>query len=129
MPRFLLDTTVLIDLSKGIPGVRDRLDDLLDAGGDIGVCAVSVAEFLAGTPPSRRERWGRRLDEFRYWDTSRAAAELAGELCHDLARRGRTLHIPDALVAGVALSLDAVVLTDNHKHFAPTGVRTLGIRR
>lgn len=63
------------------------------------------------------------IDEFAYWETSREAAEAAGDLRHDLARRGITLHVPDALIAGLARTLDAVLVTDNVKDFAYTGVR------
>lgn len=126
--RYLLDTTVLIDLSKGVPGVRDRIDALQAAGGDLGVCDVSVSEFMAGVPEHRRDRWRRLLDEFAYWSTSREAAELAGVLRYDLARRGVTVHLGDALIAGLALDLDAVVLTDNPKDFAPAGVPVRRLR-
>lgn len=128
MARYLLDTTVLIDLSKGVPGVREQIDELLASGNDLGVSAVSVSEFMAGVPPSRRTRWGRLLDEFAYWETARDAAELAGMLRYDLARRGTTVHLADALIAGHALVLDAVVLTDNPRDFAHAGVAIRRLR-
>ncbi len=126
--RCLLDTTVLIDLSKGIPGVRARLDTVLEAGFVAGVCAVSVAEFVSGVPPSRRGWVAPLLDQFAYWDITREAAEVAGMLRHDLARRGIALHVPDSLIAGLARTLDATVVTDNAKDFAHTGVRTVRLR-
>lgn len=129
MARYLLDTTVLVDLSKGVPGARDHIDTLLGGGHALGVCAVSVSEFMTGVPVKRRDRWRRFLDEFAFWETPRDAAELAGMLRHDLARRGITIHLEDAMIAGLALLLDAIVLTDNVRDFLPTGVPIQRLRR
>jgi predicted nucleic acid-binding protein len=54
--RLLLDTTVLIDLSKNFGDVLTSLHAVVAAGGILGVCAISVAEFLAGVPVSHRGR-------------------------------------------------------------------------
>lgn len=126
--RCLVDTTVLIDLSKGIPGVRARLDAMLDEGCVAGVCAVCVAEFMSGVPASRRGWVTPILDQFAYWDITREAAEVAGMIRHDLARRGIALQVPDSLIAGLARTLDAVVVTDNVKDFVHTGVRIVRLR-
>ena len=128
MARYLLDTTVLIDLSKGNPSVREQIDALLRNGGSLGICDVSASEFMAGVPDHQRARGGQLLDEFVYWDTPRRAAELAGALRYDLARRGVIVHLEDALIAGLALVLGAVVLTDNAKDFAHVGVPVRRLR-
>jgi predicted nucleic acid-binding protein len=57
--RWLLDTTVLIDLSKNSGHVLSSLTALVASGGILGVSAVSVAEFLAGVPVPHRGRWER----------------------------------------------------------------------
>lgn len=61
MIRYLVDTTTVIDFSKGVEPVSSRLLALIDAGDDVGVCAVVVAEFSSGltpespiTPPTSR---------------------------------------------------------------------------
>lgn len=128
MGRYLLDTTVLIDLSRGVAGIRSQVDDLLGFGNDVGVCAVTVSEFMAGVPTHQRVRWGRLIDEFAYWDISRDAAERAGMLRYDLARSGITVHLADALIAGLAISLEAVVVTDNARHFVRAGVEVRQLR-
>lgn len=125
MDRLLLDTTVLIDLSKGHGNVRATLGTFVDLGRVIGVCAVSVAEFMAGVPSSQRHEWLGWLADFEYWDISREAADLAGILRHDLARQGRTLHVPDALMAATAIVADATLLTNNGKDFQVPRLRLL----
>lgn len=113
MERYLVDTTVLIDLSRGIAGVRGRLDVLNRSGAELGVCAVNVAEFVSGVPSGQVFRWNHLLSEFQYWDISHEAAVLAGAYRQTLARQGKTLKLPDAIVAAVAATLGATILTDN----------------
>jgi predicted nucleic acid-binding protein len=127
LQRFLLDTTVLIDISKGAPEVYGRLGTLLE-GGEAGVCAVSVAEFMTGVPPTKRAWMARVIDQFTYWHLTREAAETAGMLRYDLARRGIALQVPDALIAGLAQALKAVLVTDNAKDFVHTGVPIVRLR-
>jgi predicted nucleic acid-binding protein len=81
------------------------------------VCAVNIAEFASGVPDGQFSRWDRLLGEFQYWNITRQAAARAGTYRYALARRGTTLQIPDALVAAVAATRGAIILTDNVKHF------------
>jgi predicted nucleic acid-binding protein len=111
--RFLLDTTALIDLSKNSGDVLSSLNALVASGGILGVCAVSVAEFMAGVPVPHRGRWERWVADFQYWDITREAALLAGVFRYDLARQGRALHIPDALMAATAIITDSTLVTGN----------------
>lgn len=128
MARYLLDTTTLIDLSKAIAPVRARLEALLDAGHDLGVCALSVTEFLTGVPAAHRSSWEQWLATFHYWDVSWEAAVMAGAYRQTLRRRGRTLGTVDALLAALAVTLDATIVTDNAKDFPMPEARVLSVR-
>jgi predicted nucleic acid-binding protein len=115
--RFLLDTTVLIDLSKNSGDVLTSLNALVASGGILGVCAVSVAEFIAGVPVPHRGQWERWIADFQYWDITREAAVLAGVFRYDLARHGRALQIPDALMAATAIVTGSALVTNNVKDY------------
>jgi predicted nucleic acid-binding protein len=127
--RYLLDTTVLIDLSKSYRATEDALKSLVAGGGVPGVCAVCVAEFLAGVPPLWRQTWEQWIADFTYWEISVEAAALAGAWRFDLAREGRTIHVADALMAATALETDATLLTNNIKDFPIQGLRLLRLGR
>jgi tRNA(fMet)-specific endonuclease VapC len=115
---FLLDTTVLIDLAKDYRAVRSSLQELVSAGHMLAVSAVSVAEFCAGVPPPQRTQWEWWVAGFEYWDISREAAILAGRLRYELARQGRALHIPDALMAATAITAGVTLVTNNVKDYS-----------
>lgn len=53
MTRYLLDTTALIDFSKGREPARTRIPQMIAAGDELAVCAVNVAEFYAGVQPEQ----------------------------------------------------------------------------
>ena len=81
------------------------------------MCAVNVTEFVSGVPSGQLVRWNYLLSEFHYWDISHEAAVLAGAYRQTLTRQGKTLKLPDALVAAVAATRGATILTDNIKDF------------
>lgn len=117
MERYLVDTTVLIDVSRGIADIRWELDELAAAGAELGVCAVNVAEFAAGIPVAHAFRWEQLLREFQFWSITHEMALLAGGYRYSLRRRGITLQMTDALVAAAAATVGATILSDNIKHF------------
>lgn len=128
--QYLLDTTVLIDLSRGIAGIREQVDALSIAGAELGICAVNVAEFASGIPGDQMVRWSRLLGGLQYWDISREAALLAGAYRHRLARQGMRPALPDALIAAVSVVVGATILTGNARHFEIIpGVRARSLRR
>ena len=54
MGRYLVDTDVLIDLSKGREPASSVIPAMAAAGEQLGICAVQLAEFYAGQPRGRQ---------------------------------------------------------------------------
>ena len=123
--RLLLDTTVFIDLSKGAGDVLTSLNALVTTGAILGISAVSVAEFFAGVPVAERGRWQRWLSDLEYRGITREAAVPAGAFRFELARQGRTLHIPNALMAATGIVMDATLVTSNIKEYPMPNLRLL----
>lgn len=117
MTRYLLDTTVLIDVSKHREAVESRVLELLEGPDEVGVSVVNVAELFSGLRPESRHEALLLLDELEVWPVTREVAERAGDYRYGFARQGRTILLPDALVAATASVLGAVLLTNNVKDF------------
>lgn len=126
--QFLLDTNIVIAMSKQRPGLVDRLEDIpADA---ILLSSVVVAEIEYGIAKSARRRHNRQvfdalLSGFRVVPFDAAAARLYGPIRAHLEKRGRLIGPYDLMIAAHAQSLDAVVVTDNTKEFdRVAGLRT-----
>lgn len=78
---------------------------------------VNLAEVERGLRPRERRRATAFLDRLRFLVTDREAARRAGEYQAAWAKQGRTIHTPDALVAGTARAHGAVLLTHNLDDF------------
>ncbi|MBA3450226.1 MAG: type II toxin-antitoxin system VapC family toxin [Chloroflexia bacterium] len=122
---FLLDTTVLVDVSRGREPAFSWLRESLRRQQQLCISAVSVAELFAGLSPRRREEWREFINDLTHWDVTTEIGILAGILRYDLARRGRTIHIPDALIAATALVYGAALVTDNVKDFPMPEIKTV----
>ena len=58
-------------------------------------------------------------------DVTKEIAILAGIFRYDLARQGRTILIPDALIAATAVATAATLVTANVKDFPLTEVKAI----
>ncbi len=123
--RYVLDTTLLIDHSKGRPGVAELVASLFAESSDLYVCDVVVAEALSGGDEIERATIESLIRALEYVSTSPDAAVWAAE-----SRRQRRAMGPrslaDAIIAGVAWFQDAAVVTRNPRDFEIQGVRVLG---
>lgn len=128
MTRYLLDTTALIDFSKGREPAQSRIMSMIDAGDELGICAINVTEFYAGIPQEERALWDEFVGSLAYWEITWDIARQAGYLRYDFARRGQILSTTDTLVAAVAWQRGATIVTDNMKHYPFKEVSLLSLR-
>ena len=123
--RYVLDTTLLIDHSKGRPGVAELVESLFAESSDLYTCDVVVAEALTGGDEVQRAMIESLIRAVEYVATPPDAAVWAAD-----SRRRRGAFGPrslaDAIIAGVAWFNDATVVTRNPRHFEAQGVRVLG---
>lgn len=122
--RYLLDTTVLIDHANGRSGVAELLEELFSQPHDLYTCDVVVTEALSKGPDDEILVIGSLIRALEYVSTHPDAARWAGE---SRRQRGATgpRSLSDAVIAGVAHSLDATVVTRNPRDFTSQGVPVL----
>ncbi len=122
--RLILDTTVLIDLSQGRAGAPELVEQLFSEPNDLYTCDVVVAEALSSGPAAERAAILALIRALEYVSTSPDAATWAAE---QRRTRGATgpRSLGDAIIGGIAWSLEATVVTRNPRDFERQGVPVL----
>ena len=122
MAKVLLDTDILSEILKGKnPAVATKASAYLTEHGHFTTSAVTVAEIVYGLSRVGRE------DRVALFEASLAnaevlpfddeAARLAGRINADLERAGRTIGLPDVMIAAIAIRRGLAVVTGNTAHF------------
>jgi predicted nucleic acid-binding protein len=116
MSRYLLDSTVLIEFSKGVEPTASAVLALIENDHLLGVCAVSIAEFYSDAfgDTSAMDRF---LDQLPCFEITREVARTAGRYRRHFLGQGRKLSTTDMLIAAVAKAERAVLLTNNVRDF------------
>ncbi len=112
-----MDTTALIDFSKGREPAYSFVHRFIENGDEVGVSPINVAEFYSGLAPSTYPVWDEFFEPLILWPISLAAARKAGRFRYDFARKGVSLSTTDTLVAAVALEHRATLVTSNVKDY------------
>lgn len=122
----LLDTSVIIDAINEKRGRRGLLRDLALRGETLTCCAINVAEVYANAHPEEEAATSRVLRGLECIEVGFDLGERAGRLKYEWGQKGRTLHIPDVIVAAVvALTFGLTLATDNRKDFPMPELRFL----
>jgi len=95
----------------------------LGEGHTLATTCVNLAEVERGLRPKERRRAAAFLDALRFLVTDREAARRAGRYQAEWAKRGRTIHTADALIAGTTRAHGAVLLTHNLDDFPMRDLR------
>lgn len=93
--------------------------------GRLGISAVTRLEIHARMQPHERYATSKFLARFVTFDVDRELADRAGDLMRDQAERGRTLSVPDAIIAATAVEHGLTLLTLNTADFQ--GIQGLSI--
>lgn len=116
MPSFLIDTDVLIDISRGNTDAADFVDAL---AGDIFIGRISAMELIIG---ARNKRDQKIIEQFI---SQYAIKELSDAIGHESHQRlkqyakSNGLTVADALIAATAIVNALVLVSRNAKHFQP----------
>ena len=123
--RYLLDSTLLIDHANGDAGASGTLRRLIEDGHDLFTCDVVTCETLSRGDEEQLRHLTVLLDALEYASTSPTAARWAAASRHERHLAGGKRSLGDALIAGVAVSLKAIVVTRNRPDFERQGVEVL----
>jgi predicted nucleic acid-binding protein len=118
------DTDVLIDYLAGQEPAAGRIALELEHG-HLHTTAVTRAELLRGARlPRQRTAVATLLEALDTLPLDAVAADRAGAIARELDSAGQSVAMADALIAGIVMVNEGVLLTRNQRHF----VRIAGLR-
>lgn len=128
--KILVDTSVLIDYSKGFGEILGKLLEAQVQGKvRLLINSVVVAEFMTDQHLRDRQRLGKSvefMEMFQMVESGREEGMIAG----DLLRNGECLATADALIAATCLHHGLPLLTRNTKHFIRVkGLKFYGVEK
>jgi predicted nucleic acid-binding protein len=124
---YVLDTTVVIDHVDGYPPAVGLLDRLFAETSDLYTCDIVTCEALSKGSDVIVAAKRTLLDAFEYVALAPEGARWAGEQRRRRRQAGRRApSTTDALIAALAKSLGATVVTRNPEDFAAFDVAVLG---
>jgi len=117
----LLDTNICIHIIKRKP-ISTLQNFQRYQPGDIGISAITLAELQYGVAKSQAQQRNQdALDEFliplEVLPFSDSATHAYGQIRASLERQGKIIGANDLLIAAHALSLDALLVTNNTREF------------
>ena len=119
--KYLLDTNICIVLIRQkSAAVLQRL--ISQKPGDVGISSITLAELVYGVEKSAQvEQNKAALQQFilplELADFDQSAALVYGKIRTGLERAGQVIGSMDMLIAAHALSLDAILVTNNVGEF------------
>ena len=123
MPRYLLDTDVMIDVSRGNTGAATFVDSLDDAA----ISIITAQELIVGARDKRDlEVIDSLVETFRLEHLDGGIGLLAYTLLKRYAKSDG-LRTFDALIAATAMERGLVLASRNRKHFAMIDGLTLDV--
>jgi predicted nucleic acid-binding protein len=123
--RYLLDTTVLIDHANGHPPAVMLMAHLYSQPNELYTCDVVACESRSAGTDEHLEAIESLLEPLDYVAASPEAADWAAASRLRRHREGRKLGLGDALIAGVAATIGATIVTRNRPDFESQGVSVL----
>lgn len=120
---YLLDTNICVFVINDRPGqVRDRMKERTDLGHTLSISSVTFHELQYGIANSvQKAQNQQRLDGFvarlDVLDFGQTAAAIAADQRARLKKLGQPIGPYDLLIAGHALALNAVLVTNNTGEF------------
>ncbi len=113
----LIDTCVIIDMSKGIKRALDCLEKLEAEGESLKVSSISIFELANGLNLGIEEKRRQILNSFQIVPFDFNHAEVAGVIDRNLKNSGKEIQVFDSMIAATALIEKERIITANKKHF------------
>jgi len=118
---YMLDTNICSYIIRNAPvGVKNKLKQV-EENHELALSSIVVSELFYGAYKKGSERLIKLIENFIesfvIYDFDKKAAEIYGKIRTELEKSGNVIGAYDLQIAAHALSLDAVLVTNNEREF------------
>jgi tRNA(fMet)-specific endonuclease VapC len=117
----MLDTDILSEFLRGNPKVIAKVDEYLKEYGIINISIITYYEILNGLLYKDANMQLARFEEFvalnKVIPLTMRMAKVAAEIQANLRKKGTVIGHTDTLIAGIAISGELQLVTNNTDHF------------
>ncbi len=117
----LLDTDILSEFLRGSPKVISKVDEHLKEYGFISLSIITYYEILNGLLYKDARKQMDRFEEFvelnKVIPLTLRMAKTAAAIQADLRKKGTEIGHADTLIAGIAMTSELQLVTNNVNHF------------
>jgi len=122
---YMLDTNICSFLIRNKPAyLLEKLQQTVIEGHQVVVSSITYAELTFGAVNKKAspkmvgivEAFVKRLDDILAWD--KIAVDCSTKIKKDLEQRGEPIDHNDTLIAGHAVAISAILVTDNAREFS-----------
>lgn len=118
MRKYLLDTNIISYYLKGFESLKEKITENIDL---LSISIISYYEIVSGLQSINA---GKRIAEFEKFceliniiNLDKASISASCKIYSALKKSGKLIDDIDILIAGIALSNNLVMVTDNTGHF------------
>ena len=118
MRKYLLDTNIISYYLKGLESLKDKISSYIDL---LSISIISYYEIVSGLQSIDATK---RITEFEKFcelldiiNLDKASILASCKIYASLKKSGKLIDDIDILIAGIALSNNLVMVTDNTDHF------------
>lgn len=118
----LLDSDIVIWILRGDKPTLEFVENLRKRGYSLTISVVTAYEIYAGMREGEEEAIETLLSSLKCLQVTSEIAKKAAEYFRNFRLQGRTLHIPDLLIAATAFCHKLRLVTYNRKDFPMTDI-------
>ncbi|MCX6226180.1 MAG: type II toxin-antitoxin system VapC family toxin [Bacteroidia bacterium] len=121
MKSSMLDTDILSEFFRGNPKVVEKVDEYLKEYGFISISIITYYEVLNGLLYKDARKQLKKFEEFvalnKVIPLTPPMAKMAASIQADLRTKGTEIGHTDTLIAGIAMTSELQLITNNTDHF------------
>lgn len=118
---YMLDTNIISYLLKGNKSVLQKIDSLAEDDNEISIPSIAYYEIkrglVANNATTKLTRFLKFVEEIGVVELTTSTLDVAARVYADLKKIGRSIEDDDLFIGSSALEHDAILVTNNVKHF------------